>query len=1137
MASMTGVAHRRRRFGLAGVGLCAAVRWAAAGAAESVPNAGFEETRGATPPPTGWTVATDLLPQGWSGDPEAPWAGGLVGEAHAGKYALSLGTNGAPAHVHSDAVPVLAGEAYELSAWARDGRVSLAIVEFGGGKRLRTTPPVAEVRAGSAWAQGGGYYLVAPGVDQIAADLSVDSPTGARVDDLGLRPVERPRAAGPEVVLETAGVKLVIGPDGGCTSLYDKTLGAERNLHPGRPLMHAALGNWTYPATRCAAQGDRLDVTFGEDKAGATVEVQSRSGFIGLLIRDYHPADLEQLTLLDLLVTEQAVVGGSFGVLYDSRSALGIQTLHFSGLQLLGLAGPDRLALGCTYNRLARDREALYQPPAARGCALLACQRDRLALTLQAIEETYGLPSPKIDGVWGKLSPAMRGSYLFLTDLTAATVDKAIAYAQRGRFGYVLIAQDSWSNGGGTFAINEKGFPGGLPTLKASVERLQQAGLKVGLHFLTAGMVPTDPLVTPVPDRGIYSDAAVPLAAAVDEAATFIPTATAPPVEFTDTPMTGPSLMAPRPFEISCPGGGTVLWIGDELVLYGRPKREPPYGFEGCQRGHWGTRPAPHGAGDPVKHLYMMAYGPVLMDADSDLLERVAQRVADVMNDCQCDGLYFDGSELLQGDHAYYNARLQTAYLDKIRRKDLIIQGSSYSPYTWHSMCRMASADGFRQIKLFLDRRTPTFQWYFDTLMPLDIGWYAINTNIRPDDVEYVCSRALGFGSSISVQTSTESLDTVPQAGEMIDLVAAWEELRLSGRVAEALREQMRQPGNEFHLIRRGDEDTLVPVEYSAWACSPLLAPEERTAAGEKDPLRPPDDAESSVALRSARGQPARRELQLEVRELVAPGPAYAAGVPLELFETDGNDWRPTATAAQGSVVRGKQAAREGVTQEITLVTDDVREGKSACRFSATSTLAEAGGWASFGTTFDPPISLRDYAAIGLWVKGDARCEVLKLQLWDTAGHAQDHNLVVGFSGWRYIELPRPTGLAMDYERIASVCFYYNAMPGEATCATFLDGVRAMASATVLRNPALIVNGEPITFPATMNQGDRLMLRSNGECWLYPAGGQARRQVAPQGSLEALAADVTVTARPASHRLRFRGAMLWPPLGTVLPRR
>jgi len=947
-------------------------------------------------------------------------------------------------------------------------------------------------------------------------------------------------ATGPDITFENQGLRLAIGPGGECRSLYDKTLGAERNCQSGRPLMRAVAGHRPLPATSCAAQGHLLNVVFGENEARAVIEVQTHPTFLGFVIRSYHPDDLEQLTVLSLLVTKQETIGSSCGVMYDSRSALGVQTLHFSGQQVLKEAD-DLAVLDCTYNRLARDRKALYRPPVARGCALLACPRAQLATTIQAIEEAYGLPSPTIDGVWAKLSPAMRRSYLFVTDLTAANVDEVTAYAKRGHFDYVLLVEKSWSHGGGTFAINEQAFPGGLPTLKAAIGKLQKAGLKVGLHLLTAGMTPTDPLVTPVPDKGIYSNATVPLAADIDETATFIPTATAPPAEFPDKPMIGPSLMAPKPFEISCPGGGTVLWIGDELVRYGKPKLGPPSGFENCQRGLWGTKPAAHRAGDPVKHLYMMSYGLVLMDADSDLLERVSQRVADVMNYCNCDGIYFDGSEALQGDHAYYNARLQMAYLDKIRRtKDLIIQGSSYSPYTWHSMCRMASADGFRKIKLWLDKRTPAFQWYFDTLMPLDIGWYAINSNIRPDDMEYICSRAVGYSSSISVQTDTQALATVPQAHETIDMIGAWEDLRRSGRVPEALREQMRQPGNEFRLTRRGNDDVVVPIEYSAWASNPPLLSPAQVPANERDPLRPPDHVENMLTLTNQRGQPAEIELYLECGKAgLRPGPSYADGMPLELFEYEpaGADRTTPGANLHNPTVHGSQKTREGVTQEITLVTDDVKEGRSACRFSATSTLAKTGGWATFGRSFDPPISLRDYAAIGLWVKGDGQCELLKVQLWDAAGRAQDELIVVGFRGWRYIELPRPTGLDLDYERIVKLFFYYNAMPANSTCTTVLDGVKVLSrvAGTTMQDPTLIVNGQPITFPTGMVEGERLVLRSNGECWLYHTGVQERRRVIPQGNWGALTGDVTVTAQDATHQLRFRGAMLWPTLGTVLP--
>ena len=411
--------------------------------------------------------------------------------------------------------------------------------------------------------------------------------------------------------------------------------------------------------------------------------------------------------------------------------------------------------------------------------------------------------------------------------------------------------------------------------------------------------------------------------------------------------------------------------------------------------------------------------------------------------------------------------------------------------------------------------------------MPLDIGWYAINANIRPDDMEYVCSRAVGYDSAISVQTSTQSLDTVTQAREMVDLIGRWEGLRRFGRVPETLRKQMRQPGCEFHLTRRGRADVLVPVEYSAWAANPPLLLPEQVPADDRDPLRPPDDVASTLTLANKRGQPAEVELQLECGELARPGSNYEAGSPLELFERE----------PANPILSGQQATRDGVTQEITLVMDDVKEGRSACRFSATSTLAETGGWACFGRTFDLPLAIQDYAALGLWVKGDGQCELLKVQLWDAAGRAQDELIAIGFSGWRYVELPRPPDSKMDYEHIVSLSFYYNGMPAQSTCTTVLDGVKVLAQATAMRDPTLIVNGQPCTFPATMRPGDRPVRRSNGTCWLYGTGVQGRQRVIPIGNLGALTGDVTVRAQETTHRLRFRGAMLWPTLGSVVPRK
>lgn len=1088
-------------------------------------NPGFEQTTTAPLPP-GWVAKGDLRPAAWTYNVQQLGTVGLVEDAHSGKCALFLAPVNNLAHVLQGSIPVQTGDRFEYSGWAKSGRVSLTFYEYAGSKWLRTTPDVATLTAGDQWSDGGGYYTVTdPTVTAIVPVISVNYATGVLVDDLNLRKLEAPaQAAGPDIILENPTLKLVLNARGECQSLFDKVRNEERNLAPGRPFMQAVSGNWALPVSALTVNKDLLTVTFGENKASATIQVQVQPQFITFLLRSWQPQTVDAITLADLIVTKQDMVAGQIGATHDANSALGLQSLHFSGLRRATAVGADRVNLFVNYNRLVRDRDALYPKPKYLGCSLFACSRSQFVPTVQAIEAAYDLPSPKLDGVWGKLSPAMHKSYFFVTDLTEANVDEVIAYGKQGHFSYVLIVEHAWSKaGGGTFEINPTGFPNGLKGLKATISKIQKAGFKVGLHLLTAGMSPRDPLVTPVPDKGIYSDTQVPLASDVDEKATFIPT-TAPPKAFPAE-------------ELPYYGHGTTLWIGDEIIRYGKLKLDPPYGFENCTRGLWGTKPAAHKAADPVKHLYM-AYGLVLIDADSDLIERVSQRIADVMNYCNCDGIYFDGSELLQGDHSYYNARLHMAYLDKIKKKDLIVQGSSYSPYSWHAISRTASADGFRKIKLYLDKRSPSFPWYFSNLMPLDIGWYGINNNIRPDDIEYVCSRAVGFDSSISIETSTNSLRTVPQASEMIDIVGAWEALRLSGRVPAALREQMRTPGKEFRLMQVKGEDVMVPVQYSPWAMNPPLDAPEQTEKDETDALRPWDDINSELNIKNDRGTAAQVELHLECGEGMRPGPDYAAGQPLELFESaPAGDAKPLDTNQYDPATHGSRATSQGVTQELTLVTDDVKEGKTALRFSATSTLSEKVGWATFGKTFPTPLDLSNYGVIALWVKGDGKGEALKVQLWDTAGNPQDQYIPINFKGWRFIELPRPTGLAIDHSKINRLNFYYNGMPGNTTSITILDGVKVLPKGTVMQRPTLIVNGKTITFPVSMAIGDRIVYRGPSDCWQYMRGTQEKRRVIPEGNVGALTGDLTLSAQEASHQLRYRAALLWPTLGTVLPRK
>ena len=140
--------------------------------------------------------------------------------------------------------------------------------------------------------------------------------------------------------------------------------------------------------------------------------------------------------------------------------------------------------------------------------------------------------------------------------------------------------------------------------------------------------------------------------------------------------------------------GSVDVQIDDEIIRYGKLS---PDGFSNCMRGAYGTVPAAHSAGSTVHHLGR-SYGRFLYDADSTILDELAENV--------------------------------------------LVQGSGYSPFSWHMHVRYASADGHGNIKRYLDQRSPSFAGYRKNLMPLDIGWYPLgSTQFRPDDVEYILCR------------------------------------------------------------------------------------------------------------------------------------------------------------------------------------------------------------------------------------------------------------------------------------------------------------------------------------------------------------------------------------------------------------
>ena len=178
--------------------------------------------------------------------------------------------------------------------------------------------------------------------------------------------------------------------------------------------------------------------------------------------------------------------------------------------------------------------------------------------------------------------------------------------------------------------------------------------------------------------------------------------------------------------------------------------------------------------------------------------------------------------------------------------------------------------------------------------------------------------------------------------------------------------------------------------------------------------------------------------------------------------------------------------------------------------------------WARIGKTFSPPLDLGENQAIGLWVHGDGRGELLNIQVKSpehVSGGVGDHYVVVDFTGWKYFELIETEGERVDeyawpysknvyhiyrqnvdFGKVGHLNLWLNNVPpnGKVTCC--LSPVKALKLVkTKTRNPSITVGGETLVFPVEIDTGAYLEFNSMNDCKLYGPDGELLQEVKPKG--------------------------------------
>jgi hypothetical protein len=601
-------------------------------------------------------------------------------------------------------------------------------------------------------------------------------------------------AQAQDFVFESSSARLSIQPSGIADSMTERKSGKEQLQPGGQPFAVIRKNGHGFPATSLQRSGALYRVEFGSSGVVADYRITASADYIKFELAAVHGDGVEQVTILQLGIPQATASGVSLAVKWND---------DFS-VSLMGLS--DQVDTEVSGSALTAS---VYPGFSMEGqsVVLVATPNSQFLSTVQRVEQDFHLPYPTIGGRWAKSSTDVRTSYLF-TDLTEANVDETIRYAKMGGFRYVLIYSSTWSASLGSYPINLRSFPHGEAGLKLVIDKCHAAGLKVGMHMLTSLVAKNDPLVVPKPDPGLLKGSRMTLTTNLSAQSNEIE-------------------MAPAPGDFHQIDGPADFAVNDEIVHCNQTNATK---LLNCQRGYTGTTPSIHQSGTQIQQL-METSGAYLADLRSPLAATIADRIAGLINRVGFDMIYFDGGELssANGPSWYWMGALQTKIWERSRR-DLLVQGSGITDWTWHIFSR-GTCDDYSAVatKQYLDLHKIAEIWRYlhNSFMPAELGWVGFlqeapdHPATTPDEMEYYAVRMLALDSAVSLETSLNTLKGNGRSEEMLKLLGDYEQLRLSGKVSESVRHQLSQgewhmttPG-QFHPIRYDAQRVTIPGEIT----------------------------------------------------------------------------------------------------------------------------------------------------------------------------------------------------------------------------------------------------------------------------------------------------------------------------------
>ena len=422
--------------------------------------------------------------------------------------------------------------------------------------------------------------------------------------------------------------------------------------------------------------------------------------------------------------------------------------------------------------------------------ALFGCPEPQTLDMLEKIELGEGLPHPTIDGVWIKRWPLAGQAYLMYE---GRSHEKCMEYAKA--FGFKLVHIGDFFKSWGHFDLKTPRFPNGAEDIKKFTDKARDEGILLGVHTLTMFTSTHDPYVSPIPSDSLCKTGSSILSKEVG--------------------INDSIIYIENPEFFYNMGSTHTAKIGKELISYRSVSADKPYRLVDCIRGQFGTTKANHAAGAVIDKLANNDYNGFFPDIY--LQDAFSDRLSEVCNETGIGLMDFDGygGGSPNGHGCYAAAKFIDRWyrnLDGYR----IACGASTFHYYWHIYMFMNWGEPWYNAlrESQVNYRIENQRYYERNMMPGMLGWFSVGSDFRPEEMEWIQARSAAFDAGYLLRVD-ESIEKSGFKEQLFEVVREWQNARHAKAFTKEQREQMKNPKNEFHLEKAGENLwTLYPVTF-----------------------------------------------------------------------------------------------------------------------------------------------------------------------------------------------------------------------------------------------------------------------------------------------------------------------------------